>query len=65
MLFFPVSLSFLFCGSTILTLFVCLSYFPFLTSGSVAAAASLLASTNGLYWSVDRCDSVNEVLSTL
>ena len=35
-----------------------------ITSGSVAAA-SFLASTNVLYWSADRCDSVNEVLSTL
>ena len=60
----PVSISFLFCGSTILALFECLSSFPFLTSGSVAAA-SLLASTNGLYWSTDHCDIVHEVLRTL
>ena len=47
--------------STILALFRCL----FLTSGRVAAAASLLASTSALHCSVDRCDSVTEVLSTL
>lgn len=64
MLYFPIGLLFLFCGSTILVLFECLSSFPFITSGSVAAA-SLLASTNVLYWSADRCDSVREVLSTL
>lgn len=35
-----------------------------ITSGSVAAA-SLLATTDVLYWSADCCDSVDEVLSTL
>lgn len=51
--------------STILAFFRCLTSFLFLTSGRVAAAASLLASTSALHCSVDRCDSVIEVLSTL
>ena len=61
---FQLVFRFSFCGSTIPALFECLSSFPFLTRGNVAAA-SLLASTNVLYWSADRYDSVNEVLSTL
>lgn len=51
--------------SPILALFRGLTSFLFLTSGRVAAASSLLASTSALHCSVDRCDSVIEVLSTL